>query len=102
MPAPSELRELSDAELQQRTDQLLDRVRSEIGQRMTHATMPTEPGRDWSEQAKLHLAEYHMVAAELTRRGSQRCSRDVSEFLRGMNSEGGLQGDALRRWLDRY
>jgi hypothetical protein len=93
---------LSSQKLSDTQRALLRRLRRLTGEDLTAATMATEPRQHWPPEANALLQTYAAISWESHKRSSRAMTRDVSRFLAGMNSPGGLQGDLLREWLARY
>ena len=96
------LRELCDEKLRQQQERLRAVIAPHCDKGAMPSQLPTKPGPDWPPEAVAALERYRDLGREQFRRNSRRCSRDVSRFVKGMNSPEGLQGDDLRDWLNRY
>ena len=72
------------------------------GTKLTPAMMPSEAAKDGPKEARELVKEFWELDAEITRRNSKSCSREVSRFMKELDSREPLSAEVRGWWLDRY
>ena len=81
---------------------LFRQLKEKTGTSHTPATLPVEAPDEWGREAKAILAKYNKAASAERTLNSKRCSREVSRFVKEINSGKPLSPEVSRWWMNRY
>ena len=67
-----------------------------------HGIIPTEPDLGWPPEAIELYGELDRLTREISRRNSMRCSRQISEVMKELDSGKSMSPAVSRWWRNRY